>query len=132
MPSGETSRHLAALFNTPPDNEVTEIEVTDPTHPLFGRRFSVRRIGDTWHGASHVFVVYRQHMTLRIPLAATTLLPTRPHLRTKLTLDAVQELVTLAEQVPTLCLPDPTTSGANSPQTCSSPSVANSDQSSTR
>jgi len=36
-------------------------------------------------------------MILRVPVASTTLAPSRPVLSTKLTLDAVQELVMLAE-----------------------------------
>ena len=111
---------------------MTEIEVTDPTHPLFGRRFPVRQIGDTQRGATHVFVAYRQYMTLRIPLQATTLIPTQPATPTKLTLDAVQELVILAEQVQLSCLHDPQTSGTSCLQTFSSTSATNSDPSSTR
>jgi hypothetical protein len=111
---------------------VIEIEVTDPTHPLCGRRFPVRQIGDTQRGAAHVFVAYRQYMTLRIPLAATTLVPSQPATPTKLTLDAVQEVVILAEQVQLSCLHDPQTSGTNRHQTFSSKSATNSDQSSTR
>jgi hypothetical protein len=37
-------------------------------------------------------------MLLRIPLAATSLSPSRPVSRTKLTAQAIQELVTLATQ----------------------------------
>jgi hypothetical protein len=111
---------------------VIEIEVTDPTHPLFGRRFPVRQIGDTQRGATHVFVAYREYMTLRIPLHMTTLIPTQPATPTKLTLDAVQELVILAEQVQLSCLHDPLTSGANCHQIFSSRSATNSDPSSKR
>ncbi len=108
---------------------MTEIEVTDPTHPLFGRRFPVRQIGDTQRGAAHVFVVYREYMTLRIPLQATTLMPTQPATPTKLTLDTVQELVILAEQVQLSCLHDLQTSGTSCHQTFSSTSVTNSNPS---
>jgi hypothetical protein len=111
---------------------MTEIEVTDPTHPLFGRRFPVRQIGDTQRGAAHVFVAYREYMTLRIPLQATTLIPTQPATPTKLTLDAVREFVTLAEQVQLSCLHVPQTSGTSCHQTFSSRSATNSDRSSTR
>ena len=111
---------------------LTEIEVTDPTHPLFGRRFPVRSLAAPERGASHVLVVYRDYMTLRIPLQATTLIPTQPATPTKLTLDAVQELVILAEQVQLSCLHDPQTSGANCQQIFSSKSATNSDPSSKR
>jgi hypothetical protein len=106
--------------------------VTDPTHPLFGQRFSLRRIGNPERGATHVFVAYREQMTLRIPIAATTLFPTQPRLRTKLTLESVQELVTLAEQVQVACLPDPLRSGDSLRQPSSSTSATNSPSSSKR
>ena len=109
-----------------------EIEVTDPTHPLFGRRFPVRQIGDTQRGATHVFVAYREYMTLRIPLHMTTLIPIRPATPTKLTLDAVQELVSLAEQEHNPCQHDLPTSGTNCQQIFSSKSATNSDPSSKR
>lgn len=100
--------------------------MTAPTHPLFGQRFPLRRISNPQRGATHIFVAYRDHMTLRIPIAATTLFPPQPNLRTKLTLDSVQELVTLAEQVQALCLPDPPRSGDNSRQPSSKRSATTS------
>lgn len=106
--------------------------MTDPTHPLFGQRFPLRRIGNPERGATHVFVAYRDHMTLRIPIAATTLFPTQPSLRTKLTLDSVLELVTLAEQGQPACLPNPLRSGDSFRQPSSSTSTTNSRSSSRR
>ena len=92
----------------------------------------MRQIGDTQRGARHVFVVYREYMTLRIPLQATTLLPTRPTTPTKLTRDAVLEFVTLAEQGQIACQLNLLMSGTTCPQTSSTKSVTNSDPSSRR
>ncbi len=111
---------------------MTEIEVTDPMHPLFGHRFPVRAIGAPARGATHVFVAYREHMTLRIPLQATNLLPPRSSIRTKLTPAAVLDLLTLAEQCEVVCPPAPVTSGADCLQSCNSPSSMNSRRSSKR
>lgn len=106
--------------------------MTDPTHPLFGQRFPLRRIGNPERGATHIFVAYGDKMTLRIPIAATTLFPPQPRLLTKLTLDSVQEFVTLAEQVQAACLPDPLRSGDSFRQPSSSTSATNSHSSSKR
>jgi hypothetical protein len=92
---------------------VTEITVTDPTHPLFGRRFPVRSMAEPKPGALNVLVSYRDYMTLRIPLAATNLTAPQPGIPTKLTPDAVLELVTLAEQCEALCPSHPVMSGSD-------------------
>jgi hypothetical protein len=44
-----------------------------------------------------VFVSYREYMVLRLPVTSTTLVPSRPVISTKLTPDAIQELLTIAE-----------------------------------
>jgi hypothetical protein len=111
---------------------VTELTVTDPTHPLFGRRFPVRSMGVPEHGAIYVSVVYRDTMTLRIPLAATNLTAPQPGSPTKLTLDAVLELVTLAEQCEAVCPSDPAMSGDSCRLSSNSRSATNSRSSSTR
>ena len=90
---------------------MTEIEVTDPTHPLFGRRFPVRSISAPERGGIYVLVLYRHTFTLRIPLSASNLAPPRSAAFTKLTSDSVAQLITLAEQCEAVCPPDPQTSG---------------------
>jgi hypothetical protein len=44
-----------------------------------------------------VFVAYREYMVLRLPVASTTLALSRPVVATKLTRDAIKELMTIAE-----------------------------------
>ena len=75
------------------------IEVTDPRHPLFGRRFTLvsgRRSSTS--GSDHVLVVLQGHILLRLPVAATSL-ASRPldEVASKVTIEAVRELITLAE-----------------------------------
>jgi hypothetical protein len=111
---------------------VTEIEVIDPTHPLFGRRFPVRTISAPERGSHQILVAYQEYMTLRIPLAATNLSAPRPCLRTKLTRDAITDLITLAEHCEAICPPNPVTSGDVCPQTCNSVSEMTSRLSSVR
>jgi len=111
---------------------VTEIEVTDPIHPLFGRRFPVRSIGAPERGAINVLVVYRDYMTLRIPLIATNLVPPRSAMPTKLTFAAVTELITLAEQCEALCPSHQVMSGSDCRPIFGSPSATDSRPSSKR
>ena len=92
-----TIPQLNTLFNNPEEENRTEIEVTDPTHPLFGRRFALISVSSPLQGPGSAFVSYREYMVLRLPVASTTLALSRPVLSTKLTLSAVKELVTLAE-----------------------------------
>ena len=70
--------------------------MTDPTHPLFGRRFTVLSISRQPRDSAFVFVAYRETMRLRIPVSSTSLATcqVRPP-RTKWTRDAVQELLSL-------------------------------------
>jgi hypothetical protein len=74
--------------------------VTDPTHPLFGRRFKVLSVHDAPGLVGHVLVSYHGHMHIRIELQATSLAPSPPSAlpATKLTLQTVTELAQLAEQ----------------------------------
>ena len=65
----QTIPQLATPFENPV-TQVTEIEVTDPTHPLFGRRFPMRSISAPERGGIYVLVLYRHTFTLRIPLRA--------------------------------------------------------------
>ena len=112
MSVSEKKSHLNARVKNPPEAE--EIEVTDPTHPLFGQRFVVRSVSHPPGQAGFVYVVYQQTMTLRIALAATDRhrCP-RPRTRTKWTSAAVADLLALLTEVPASCPPDP--SGNDSP-----------------
>lgn len=106
-----TSQQLNAPFKNPHKEDVTEITVTDPSHPLFGRCFPLLSTTSQPHKLDYVLVAYREHMVLRIPVAATNLAPPRPTLQTKLTLEAITALITLAEQCEVLCLSNQATSG---------------------
>jgi hypothetical protein len=83
------------LFNAPVDNPVSkdlpETKVTDPTYPLFGRRFPVVSRTSSPPSPSHVLVSYRQDMLWRIPVVTTSLIPSLPAARTKLTPQAVRD-----------------------------------------
>src|SRR5438445_4680168 len=97
---GTTSTHLHTPLNNPPLDDPTEIEVTDPTHPLFGRRFALLSTRPRPHSVGYIFVAYRDTMALRLPQAVTNLVAAPPESAsmTKLTLHAVIELISFAEQ----------------------------------
>jgi hypothetical protein len=84
--------------------------VTDPRHPLFGRIFILVSVAEQ-PGGQHVIVSYRRGITLRISLAATNLVPKQPQVQTKLTIGALQELISTAEESEVLCPFNRKTSG---------------------
>src|SRR5262249_38958592 len=104
--------YLNTPFKNPRNEPTQEIEVTDPTHPLFGRRFQLISIFAPRQASGHVLVAYRQQMVLSIPLLATSRCPPRPTLATQLTAQPLTTLISLAEEWEVLSCPtDPKTSG---------------------
>jgi Family of unknown function (DUF5372) len=90
--------------------------VTDPTHPLYGRRFQVLSISRPPQGPGHVVVTYRDFMRLRIPVPATDLaFDNLSAPRTTLTRAAVLELLALLKECEDPCPGPHGQSGAGSP-----------------
>ncbi|WP_247449761.1 hypothetical protein [Bradyrhizobium sp. 180] len=96
-----------------------EVEVVDPRHPLYGRRYRLIWIGkeSTTRGAckeSFARVHYRFGLTLLLPLGVTNLerngLPRATP--TKLSLDALQNLIAVAEESGGACPSNLERSGA--------------------
>jgi hypothetical protein len=127
-----TTTQLNTPLHNPQDTEPTEIEVTDPTHPLFGRRFPLLSISSAQQSEGFVLVAYRQYIALRIPIPATNLVPSRPRSQTKLTLAALSEFIELAEQCEMLCPTNLKKSGRACQQNSKAKSSTNSRQSSRR
>src|SRR5215510_7388627 len=73
-----TIEHLNIPVNNPPVDDPTEVEVTDPAHPLFGRRFALLSTSPRPHSVGYIFVAYRDTMGLRLPHVATSLVATPP------------------------------------------------------
>ncbi len=112
-----TSTHLNTPVNNPPVDDLAEVEVTDPGHPLYGRRFALLSTRPRPHSVGYLFVAYRDTMVLRIPQAATSLvtLPLESQPLTKLTSHAITELIAFAEQCEVLCPATHPNSGPDSP-----------------
>ena len=94
------------------------IEVTDPTHPLYGRRFQVLSISHPPQRPGHIVVAYHGSLRLRIPVPATepapdNAAPSRP----KFTRDSLLELLALLKEDPAACADHPAPSGTISPMT---------------
>ena len=115
-------------------DDPTEVEVTDPTHPLFGRRFALLSSRPQPHRVGYIFVAYRDSMVLRILQSATNLVAPPPESEptTKLTSHAVTELISLAEQCEVLCPAIQPNSGIDSHPRCKPVSAPTSRRSSRR
>ncbi len=113
----QTTQQQNALFKNPPDEIPEYIEVTDPAHPLFGRRFPVLSISHPPQRPGHVFVAYRDGMRLRIPVSATNLATDHIScLRTQFTREALRALLALLKECEDLCPAYPGDSGTGSPK----------------
>src|SRR4051794_560172 len=89
-----------------------EVEVTDPAHPLHGRRFRLLSASRTVQTAGHVRVEYRPSILLMLPIPATSLRPAAPRATpTKLCLEAMEDLVGTAGESEETCPSSPATSG---------------------
>jgi hypothetical protein len=93
-----------APFHNPSSELPDEVEVTDPTHPLFRRRFPVLSISRQPRTTAVVFVAYRDAMRLRIPITSTSLALKQIHPpRTKWTKEAFQEFLSLVTEGDSPC-----------------------------
>src|SRR5512135_2630191 len=94
-----TKPYLDTPFNNPPAPTPEEVEVTDPTHPLFGRRFPVLSISRQLQSPPSVLVAYRETMRLRIPVSSTSLASQTHTPGTKWAREAVREFLSLVQEV---------------------------------
>lgn len=86
-------------------------------------------------GGGHAFVIYRDRMLLKIPVAATSLVPPQPSVPpTKVTREALEELIALTRDSSggTACPSEPSTSGGACPTTSGARSSTTSPRSSPR
>ena len=90
--------------------------MTDPSHPLYGRRFRVLSISHPPQRPGHVVVAYRDFMRLRLPVQVTDLASAQTTaFRTKLTRASLLELLALLKECEHVCPGDSTRSGTTSP-----------------
>ena len=91
-----------------------DIEVIDPTHPLFGRRFRLLSIARGTCSDSCGRVQWRFGLTLLVPLEVTNLGLRKEQrtMRTRLSIEALEDLVATAEGSEGSCPSSLGTSGA--------------------
>jgi hypothetical protein len=91
-----------------------EVEVVDPAHPLYRRRFRVVSVIRESRTARIVRVEWRFGLTLLLPLSVTDIgaFEEPRTMRTKLSVEALEDLVAVAEASEGACLSSPKTSGA--------------------
>ena len=124
--------HQKTKADTPsttlPESE--QIEVTDPTHPLFGRKFVLAsRRGPPQERSACVLVVYRDSILIKLPLGATNLRSgDAPAARTKLDAEAVRQLLAFVKECEPPC-PGPSSPGPSG-RTCPRPAASNSSRTS--
>lgn len=93
------------------------VTVTDPMHPLYGRRFEVLSVSRAaWgEGPRHVAVRYKANYMIRIPLPATNLDVCQPSGGGgKFTEAALAELISVATEATQACRSRPIKSGKGS------------------
>jgi hypothetical protein len=97
---------------------IEAITVTDPEHPLYGRRFTVLPAAPHSDARGYVHVAHRDGTVLPLVAAATSLHPLpRDVVRTKLTLEAIHDLLRLAAEGEHACPSAPARSGQACPLT---------------
>ncbi|WP_229744177.1 hypothetical protein, partial [Aliidongia dinghuensis] len=88
-----------------------EIEVTDRRHPLYGRRFRLLAIRGS-RGERFAHIEYRPDISLILPITVTSLQAAATSiLATKLSFEALQDLVLIASEHEEECRSTPATSG---------------------
>ena len=91
---------LDTPLKNPSENSLSELEVVDAAHPLYGRRFPLISLSHSPGGSQNALVAYQKDILIRIPVSATSLCDQPTSLtKTKLSLDAVSELLDLARQL---------------------------------
>ena len=95
--------------NAPSNNPLSEtspketLEVTDPAHPLFGRRFLIISVSRPPSGEAHAIVESGHDIALKIPVCCTSLEPSGFCLSTKLSLSSLKAFIQLLTDYEELC-----------------------------
>ena len=102
--------HRDALFA---DADLAEeVEVIDPRHPLYRRRFRLLSVVQSQRSAGFVSVEYCLDISLNLPISATSLQAVFTHnVPTKLSLEALGDLLAVAGEREGGCRSSPAMSG---------------------
>lgn len=109
-----------------PVDETVQVEVVDPYHPLYGRRFLLHSMSSPINSPPHAYVFYDDQVTLRLPLNSTNLGIGSWRPRSKLTLQSIQALIETVQDCEELCaIIFPKPSGVSCPRPNATPSKPN-------
>ena len=97
MDFGYTS-HNTATINIDGRN-ITEIEVVDEQHPLYGRIFKISLDQTNVQKTKLIRVEYKKNIQLLIPIASTNIRSFPKPFLTKLTIEAVKDIILLFREV---------------------------------
>ncbi len=83
------------------------MDVVDPRHPLYGKRFKVTLIPFRTRDPQFIFVEFVEGMQIRLPFQATNLcsIPL-PRVYSRLSRSSLEELTTLLQEFGQPCLKD--------------------------
>ena len=98
-------------------NEQQRIDVVDTRHPLYGQQFKICTEKNKRDERKFITVDYKNNIKLTIPIAATSLNDFQNIIHSKLTPNAIQELVLLAQEL-NLCSSNQKISGKKSQKAC--------------
>ena len=108
------------------------VEVTDPTHPLFQRKFRLLAVTRGTCGPVQITVRYRDDLTLRLPVQSTSMSGlVKVPVRSKLTAEAIRDLLAFVKENES-CPHQPRKSGKTSRRKCGKKSPKKSTKSSRR
>lgn len=94
----QTKPQVNATFNNPNIEEVKNVQIIDPRHPLYGKSFPLINANEQFSHRSHVLVKLCEGIIIRIPLVSTNLSGNHFPPCSKISISAVKELVFLAQE----------------------------------
>lgn len=110
----QTKPQVNATFNNPNVEEIKDVQIIDPKHPLYGKSFPLINANEQLSHRSHVLVKLCEGMIIRIPLISTNLSSNHFPACSKISISAVKELIFLAQDYFT-CHKTQEISGMNCP-----------------
>jgi len=99
-------------------HRLAEIEVTDPAHPLYGRSYPVVSVSTQPGANGYVFVLFGGRALVRIAKLATNLFPRIGDVGTKLSPEALSDLITSIAEGEAECVLSRKSSGTSCVPRC--------------
>ena len=111
----QTTLYVDAPFNNESVEGAKTVQIIDPRHPLWGKSFPLLSISEHLSHRSHVLVDFGKGVILRIPLLSTNLSSNFFPPCCKISIFAVNELISLAKDCQFICHMNPEIFGEDFP-----------------